>query len=195
LRGATWQIPFDGQNLYVTVNHDGNMIQEVFATGPISGGVGLLASKMLRGGFDAAEVAYSLNKVTGTHAVWFNERLLTSPEQAVAECIMITNRRVQNLPDSARAVAKQHLGAPQIPLSDSTGTAGIAGGLGATGLAGALGSAPSGVGSKGTSTPGLTGVTGAIMSNMIGICPECHGQLEHASGCDMCRDCGYSKCK
>src|SRR4030095_9149092 len=107
LRGATWQIPFDGQNLYVTVNHDGSMIQEVFATGPISGGVGLLASKMLRGGFDAAEVAYSLNKVTGTHAVWFNERLLTSPEQAVAECVMITNRRVQDLPDSARAVGKQ----------------------------------------------------------------------------------------
>ncbi|MCA1602764.1 MAG: adenosylcobalamin-dependent ribonucleoside-diphosphate reductase, partial [Acidobacteria bacterium] len=77
LSGATWQIPFDGQNLYVTVNHDSRMIQEVFATGPISGGVGLLASKMLRGGFDAAEVAYSLNKVTGTHAVWFNERLLT----------------------------------------------------------------------------------------------------------------------
>jgi ribonucleoside-diphosphate reductase alpha chain len=153
LSGATWQIPFDGQNLYVTVNHDGKMIQEVFATGPISGGVGLLASKMLRGGFDAAEVAYSLNKVTGTHAVWFNERLLTSPEQAVAECIMITNRRVQHLPDSARALAKDHQ-------------------------------------AKGTQPP-----VGAIMSNMIGVCPECHGQLEHASGCDFCRDCGYSKCK
>jgi ribonucleoside-diphosphate reductase alpha chain len=151
LSGATWQIPFDGQNLYVTVNHDGQMIQEVFATGPISGGVGLLASKMLRGGFDAAEVAYSLNKVTGTHAVWFNERLLTSPEQAVAECIMITNRRLQNHPDSARAFAKQK--------------------------------------------QQLTPVTGAIMSTMIGICPECKGQLEHASGCDFCRDCGYSKCK
>ena len=154
LRGATWQIPFDGQNLYVTVNHDGKMIQEVFATGPISGGVGLLASKMLRGGFDAAEVAYSLNKVTGTHAVWFNERLLTSPEQAVAECIMITVRRVQDLPDSARAVNKVH-----------------------------------------SQTHQQRPVTGAIMSNMIGICPECHGQLEHASGCDFCRDCGYSKCK
>ncbi|MEP6707964.1 MAG: adenosylcobalamin-dependent ribonucleoside-diphosphate reductase [Pyrinomonadaceae bacterium] len=155
LSGATWQIPFDGQNLYVTVNHDGRMIQEVFATGPISGGVGLLASKMLRGGFDAAEVAYSLNKVTGTHAVWFNERLLTSPEQAVAECIMITNRRLTGSPDSARAMGKQQ-GATQ---------------------------------SQGT------GVTGAIMSSMIGICPECKGQLEHASGCDFCRDCGYSKCK
>lgn len=160
LRGATWQIPFDGQNLYVTVNHDGHMIQEVFATGPISGGVGLLASKMLRGGFDAAEVAYSLNKVTGTHAVWFNERLLTSPEQAVAECVMITNRRLQELPDSARALGKQH----QESAISSQQSAGA-------------------------------NITGAIMSNMIGICPECHGQLEHASGCDFCRDCGYSKCK
>src|SRR5215216_4590527 len=26
LTGATWQIPFDGQNLYVTVNHDGRQI-------------------------------------------------------------------------------------------------------------------------------------------------------------------------
>jgi ribonucleoside-diphosphate reductase alpha chain len=169
LKGATWQIPFDGQNLYVTVNHDGTVIQEVFATGPISGGVGLLASKMLRGGFDAAEVAYSLNKVTGTHAVWFNERLLTSPEQAVAECVMITNRRLTGSPDSARALAKQQAAAQQ---------------------PGGAASAPG----ASTST-GLTGITGAIMSTMIGICPECHGQLEHASGCDFCRDCGYSKCK
>ncbi len=152
LSGATWQIPFDGQNLYVTVNHDGLMIQEVFATGPISGGVGLLASKMLRGGFDATEVAHSLNKVTGTHSVWFNERLLTSPEQAVAECIMLTNRRLQGQPDSARAAGKAQAA---IELS----------------------------------------ATGTVMSSMIGVCPECHGQLEHASGCDFCRDCGYSKCK
>ena len=167
LSGATWQIPFDGQNLYVTVNHDGKMIQEVFATGPISGGVGLLASKMLRGGFDAAEVAYSLNKVTGTHAVWFNERLLTSPEQAVAECIMITNRRVQDLPDSARALGKQ----TQHSVLSTQHSA------------------------LSTSSEGAAKITGAIMSSMIGICPECHGQLEHASGCDFCRDCGYSKCK
>ena len=152
LRGATWQIPFDGQNLYVTVNHDDSMIQEVFATGPISGGVGLLASKMLRGGFNAAEVAHSLNKVTGTHSVWFNERLLTSPEQAVAECIMLTNRRLKGQPDSARAAGKAQ------------------------------------------ASPALN-ASGSMMSNMIGVCPECHGQLEHASGCDSCRDCGYSKCK
>jgi len=147
LQGSTWRIPFDGQNLYVTVNHNGERIMEAFATGPISEGVGLLASKMLRGGFDVKEVARSLNKVTGTHAVWFNERLLTSPEQAVAECLLLIDRRLRNMPESERQITKSAI--------------------------------PSGTG----------------MSNLIGECPECKGQLEHASGCDSCRDCGYSKCK
>jgi ribonucleoside-diphosphate reductase alpha chain len=146
LQGSTWRIPFDTQNLYVTVNHDGSKILEIFVTGPISAGVGLLASKMLRGGFDAVDVASSLNKVTSTHAVWFNERLLTSPEQAVAECLLMIDRRLKGLPESARQVGKS--------LASET-----------------------------------------TMSNMVGECPECGGQLEHASGCDSCRDCGYSKCK
>jgi ribonucleoside-diphosphate reductase alpha chain len=161
LVGATWQIPFDGQNLYVTVNHDGIDILEVFATGPISGGVGLLASKMLRGGFDAREVARSLNKVTGTHSVWFNERLLTSPEQAVAECIMLTSRRLQSQPDSARALAYQQQAAQPAAKASVPDSAEAA----------------------------------SRNYSLIGECPECHGQLEHASGCDFCRDCGYSKCK
>ena len=146
LQGSTWRIPFEGQNLYVTVNHDGERILEVFVAGPISAGVGLLASKMLRGGFDAKDVARSLNKVTATHAVWFNERLLTSPEQAVAECLLLIDRRLNNLPESERAIGK------------SAGTE-------------------------------------VVMSSMIAECPECCGQIEHASGCDVCRDCGYSKCK
>ncbi len=161
LKGGTWQISFDGQNLYVTVNHDGERILEVFATGPISGGVGLLASKMLRGGFDVKEVAHSLNKVTGTHSVWFNQRLLTSPEQAVAECLMLTARRLQGQPDSARAAAP-----------DKTATVGVA---------------------QVVAPPTLP--QGYVGYSMIGTCPECSGQLEHASGCDFCRDCGYSKCK
>src|SRR5580765_4159723 len=146
LQGSTWRIPFEGQNLYVTVNHDGERILEVFVAGPISAGVGLLASKMLRGGFDAKDVARSLDKVTATHAVWFNERLLTSPEQAVAECLLLIDRRLNGFPESVRAIGKT--------VSEETS-----------------------------------------MSTMIGKCPECGGQLEHASGCDSCRDCGYSKCK
>ncbi len=104
LLGATWQIPFERQNLYVTVNHDDHHIMEIFVTGSISASVGKLASKMMRGGFHAMEVARTLDTTTGTHAVWFNERLLTSPEQAVAECIMIMQRRLTSQPDSAREV-------------------------------------------------------------------------------------------
>ncbi|NOT62257.1 MAG: hypothetical protein HOP19_18780 [Acidobacteria bacterium] len=105
LLGATWQVPFDGQNLYVTINHDGQRVLEVFATGAgLSVSVGLLASKMLRGGFEPEEVANSLSKVIGNHSVWFNERLCTSSEQVVAECIRLTKRRLAHQPDSARAL-------------------------------------------------------------------------------------------
>jgi ribonucleoside-diphosphate reductase alpha chain len=149
LQGSTWRIPFEGQNLYVTVNHDGERILEIFVAGPISAGVGLLASKMLRGGFEVEEVARSLNKVIGTHAVWFNERLLTSPEQAVAECLFLIDRRLRGAPESLRAAGKTT----------------------------------------------ATETTFNGVSSMVGICPDCGGQLEHASGCDTCRDCGYSKCK
>ena len=154
LQGSTWRIPFDGVNLYVTVNHNGERVLEVFATGPISEGVGLLASRMLRGSFDVKEVARSLNKVTGTHAVWFNERLLTSPEQAIAECLQLIDRRLKNLPASERQMSK--MAAEKVDVVAYSETK---------------------------------------MSNLISDCPECKGQLEHASGCDFCRDCGYSKCK
>ena len=113
-----------------------------------SAGVGLLASKMLRGGFKVDEVARSLNKVTGTHAVWFNERLLTSPEQAVSECLFLIDRRLKG----------------------------------------------TGIAACGRKTA-ATETTFNGMSSMVGTCPECGGQLEHVSGCDACRDCGYSKCK
>jgi ribonucleoside-diphosphate reductase alpha chain len=149
LAGWTWRIPFDGQNLYVTVNHDGERVLEVFAAGPLSVSVGLLASKMLRGGFETNEVARSLNKVIGTHAIWFNERLCTSPEQAVAECLLLAKRRLDGKPDSTR----NHYPTAVVPEAVA---------------------------------PVAVGMT----------CPECGGdQLISDSGCDVCRDCGYSKCK
>jgi ribonucleoside-diphosphate reductase alpha chain len=165
LQGATWRIPFDTANLYVTVNHDGKQVLEVFAAGPISESVGLLASRMLRGGFEVKEVARSLNKVTGTHAVWFNERLLTSPEQAIAECLLLTDRRLKNLPTSERQISKAAVAQTAVQTAAPTVSA-----------ATATENQPK-------------------MGALIGECPECKGQLEHASGCDFCRDCGYSKCK
>ena len=58
---------------------------------------------MLRGGFHVREVARVLDTTTGTHSAWFNERLLTSPEQAVGECLMIQQRRLEGKADSGRA--------------------------------------------------------------------------------------------
>lgn len=103
LTGSTWQIEFEGANLYVTVNHNKERILEIFVNGPISSSVGKLASIMLRGGFHVKEVAHTLETTTGTHSVWFNERLLTSPEQAIAECMNIMYRRLSGQLDSARA--------------------------------------------------------------------------------------------
>lgn len=168
LNGATWQISFDHQNLYVTVNHDGSRVLEIFATGAnLSVSVGLLASKMLRGGFEPEEVAASLNKVIGNHSVWFNERLCTSPEQVVAECIMLTKRRLMNQPDSARAAAKAAMGqpaaAPQAPIA--------------------------------AANPGNPKPVTIDAKKVISVCPECSSnQIEYAGGCYTCRDCGFSKC-
>ena len=170
LTGSTWQISFDHQNLYVTVNHDGGRVLEVFATGAgLSVSVGLLASKMLRGGFEPEQVAASLNKVIGNHSVWFNERLCTSPEQVVAECIMLTKRRLMNLPDSARATAKQAMAQAEqqqaAPSPPATGAA---------------------------ATSNLVAIDS---KKVITTCPECSSkQIEYAGGCYTCRDCGFSKC-
>jgi ribonucleoside-diphosphate reductase alpha chain len=172
LTGSTWQISFDHQNLYVTVNHDGVRVLEVFATGAgLSVSVGLLASKMLRGGFDPEQVAASLNKVIGNHSVWFNERLCTSPEQVVAECIMLTKRRLMNLPDSARVAAKQAtVQTEQRQAAPQPATTGV----------------------PNTVAPNTVTIDS---KKVITTCPECSSkQIEYAGGCYTCRDCGFSKC-
>lgn len=106
LKGSTWSFDFTENKLYVTVNHDGETVLEVFVAGLISNGVGVLASTMLQSEcFTTEEVARKLDKITGTNSVWFNERLLTSPEQAVAECLLIVSRRLKNLPEGSKAAA------------------------------------------------------------------------------------------
>ena len=193
LQGTTVQIPFDGQNLYVTVNHDGQQILEIFCTGPISGGVGLLASKMVRGGFHPREVARSLDKVTGTHAVWFNERLLTSQEQAVAECIMMTERALRGLPTSGREAAKAEIASRKQANSGGHQQSSVAALVPASAPTTQFATALSGAHENGRGA--TSSHVREMMSNLIGTCPECHEQsLEHAAGCDQCALCGFSRC-
>lgn len=95
LFGWTWRVSFERQKLFVTVNHDGANILEVFVTEMLSNGIGLLTSKMLQSGcFSVREVAGSLKKIDGTHAVRFNGQILSSLEQIVAECLLIAQGRL-----------------------------------------------------------------------------------------------------
>lgn len=177
LTGSTWQVPFDHQNLYVTINHDGSRVLEIFATGGgLSVSVGLLASKMLRGGFEPEEVAASLNKVLGNHSIWFNARLCTSPEQVVAECIMLTKRRLMHQPDSAREAVKQALAEAAAQQQPQTAAQPVA---------------------QPAATASVKPLKPATIDSkkVISACPECSSnQIEYAGGCYTCRDCGFSKC-
>src|SRR5262249_38477325 len=101
----------------------------------------------------------------------FNERLCTSPEQVVAECIMLTKRRLMNLPDSARAAVKQataqtveRQAAPQ----------------------------PATTGIPNTVAPNMAVIDS---KKVITTRRECSSkQVEDGGGCYTCRDCGFSKC-
>lgn len=43
-------------------------------------------------------------------------------------------------------------------------------------------------------TAGLVSKNTDALDNHAGACPECGSDLEHESGCAVCRSCGYSKC-
>jgi len=87
LSGWTWCISFEQQKLFVTVNHDGEEILEVFVTEMLSNGIGLLTSKMLQSGcFTAREVARSLGKIDSTHHVKFNGKIINSPVNLPISC-------------------------------------------------------------------------------------------------------------
>jgi len=179
LTGSTWQIKFDaGSYLYVTVNHDGESVREVFCAGPISNSVGMLISKMLRGGFTAEEVARTLEKNTGTHSVFFNQRLITSPEQAIAECIKITLRRLAGEGD---VKVKPVLAAAVAEVSATLN--------GSRALNGSAVSAPA---SALAAVAGLPAVGQALGAE----CPECRAPTYiKQGGCDVCLTCGSSKCR
>ena len=130
----------------ITTAHE---ILEVFVAGPISAGVGLLASKMLRGGFE----------VNGGRA---------KPEQGDGDARRLVQRAAV---DVTRTGRRRMFAADRPSSKESAADRSVRS-------------------AKGTATE-----MSSTDVDLIGECPECRGQLEHASGCDFCRDCGYSKCK
>lgn len=44
----------------------------------------------------------------------------------------------------------------------------------------------------------IAGMTDSIVNSVIensSLCPECHAPIIHEGGCDICKNCGYSKCQ
>jgi ribonucleoside-diphosphate reductase alpha chain len=170
LTGSTFQIQFDGNKLYVTVNVADGKVAEAFVSGPISTVIGRLVSNMLAGGFPVEDIARSLDHEVGTHSVFFNKKLITSPEQAVAEVLRLMQRRLNGFPDAERDSAT--VAHSQGAISNSLGLSGT------------------------SLTPIVTfsGNSATVAHLEAKRCPECSGNIIVASGCEYCV-CGYSKCK
>lgn len=154
LYGQTFQVEVpDKGNLYITVNHNGERILEVFALGKmISPSVGRAYSELLRYGHPVEAVIKSLRKEENSSAIPFNQRLLRSPEQVMAECLKIVQEDL---------------------------------------ISGRVDSHP-------TDLPGKQKIPTQVQT-MLAVgrnCPECGGvgTLQPNEGCEICLECGYTKC-
>lgn len=91
LEGKTYRVPFNGDSIYVTVNTDqtGSVVEVLVdeSTGHYKT-IGKLISKMLRSNpMMIDEILHTLLHAKGDGSTSFNQKMCTSIEQIVAECI------------------------------------------------------------------------------------------------------------
>ena len=98
LSGWTWCIEFEKQKLFITINHDGANIVEVFATEMLSERLVSDVCRMLESeDYSVSDVIADLEHLTGTHVAEFDGKAIHSPEHAVAECLRIAEAHLNNL--------------------------------------------------------------------------------------------------
>lgn len=177
LSGKTVRMDTAYGRLYVTMNSDeqGNL-QEVFAMLGKTGGLGMsmteaicrLISHSLRAGVAPRTVIRSLRGITD-QPYGFGDNKVTSVADAIGKAIEDYLYPKLDLPDTD-AVTTTATPAAEVKALDAA----------------AAKRAAAQTADADTAESGLT--------QLAGICPDCGGPLEFASGCKVCHSCGYSAC-
>jgi ribonucleoside-diphosphate reductase alpha chain len=177
LAGKTVRMETAYGKMYVTMNTDeeGNLF-EVFATMGKSGGLGAsmteaicrLISTSLRAGVAPRAVIRELRGITD-QPYGFGDNKVTSMADAIGKAMEDYLYPKLDLPDTD-AVTDTATPAAEVQAIDAA----------------AAKRAAAQTADAGSAESGLT--------QLAGICPDCGGPLEFASGCKVCHSCGYSAC-
>ena len=179
LSGKTVKVDTAYGKLYVTMNTDeqGNL-QEVFAMLGKTGGLGMsmteaicrLISHSLRAGVAPRTVIRSLRGITD-QPYGFGDNKVTSVADAIGKTIEDYLYPKLDLPDTdAVAAPAEASPAEAVKELDAQAAARAA-----------------------AQTVDSDQAAGEL-NKLAGICPDCGGPLEFASGCKVCHSCGYSAC-
>ena len=170
-RGFTEKMKIGCGTLYITTNYDENGICEVFTSTGKAGGcpsqseaTARLVSIALRSGISIDEVISQLKGIRCPSTIRQRDVNCTSCPDAIARVL----KKVSEFIENDKAHGEFDTPAPTGNVPRST--------LNADGI---LPAAPG---------PSFGELTESAR------CPECGGELEHSSGCVICRGCGFSKC-
>lgn len=181
LEGKTVRMETAYGKMYVTMNVDsgGNLI-EVFATLGKAGGLG-------------ASMTEAITRLISTSL-----RAGVSPRAIIKELRGITDQpfgfgdnRVSSVADAVGKAMEDYL-YPKLDLAVAEPTKTDSPTDAASQAAEADAKAAQAAAAQGTQSIETTGADSA--SKLAGICPDCGGPLEFASGCKVCHSCGYSAC-
>ncbi len=186
LRGVTIRQMTAYGKMYVTMNMDaeGNLV-EVFAMLGKAGGLGAsmteaicrLISHSLRAGVAPRLIIKSLRGITD-QPYGFGDRKVTSVADAIGKAIEEYLYPKLDLPETAEAVEGNVSGSSQPTLADVQSSAA---------------EVDAQARQKAVAAATASGVPDTA-NKLAGICPDCGGPLEFASGCKVCHSCGYSAC-
>lgn len=174
IQGSTQKMSTGCGNLYVTINEDDQGIFELFTAMGKAGGcaasqaeaISRLISLALRAGVDAEAIVRQLSGVRCPSPAWKNGELVLSCADAISRALKRYRKNLLTTQTSDVKQLQSQEGLHTITLS-----------------------------SDAMSDSGLqtSSALSAASSSFIA-CPDCGGSIEHAEGCLLCRECGYSKC-